>query len=333
VIAIKSRKLAVIVLSLLLGGVCLWLASRNVDFSEAKRIFGASDWRWICVGTAIFGTDLLLRSARWFMILSHRRDGVRYTRLARGLFVGYAVNILLPARLGELFRADYTARIADVSRSATLASIFIERVIDLSAVLLIFGTGLIWAGVDSPSINEVILTGSLVLGGGMLLICVVIFRTARSKELVADLLESWLPPSVARRIINMIGDFTGLFEIVRSRQLFNIIALSVPIWFLEALSVLSVCHAVGLDLDTPSLMMLLGGASLSTLFPGGPGFVGTYQLGYVMVLRNFAIPDAVSLVASSAVQIFVMGFWSVLGLLIWLIAAFPSTLALGHIRD
>ena len=123
--------------------------------------------------------------------------------------------------------------------------------IDLSAALLILGAGSIWAGVDSPSINMVIWSGLLILRAGMLVTCVVIFRTARSKELVTGLLVKWLPESLVRRVINMIGDFTGLFEIVRSHQLLNVIALSVPIWFLESLSVLSVGHAVGLDLMLP----------------------------------------------------------------------------------
>jgi len=81
-------------------------------------------------------------------------------------------------------------------------------------------------------------------------------------------------------------------------------------------------------------MVLLGGSSLSTLFPGGSGFVGTYQLGYMMVLRNFGVSDAVSLDAvsldavsldvSSAVQIFVMGFFAILGLLIWFVEIYEG---------
>jgi len=318
------RKSLMLLLGMLLGAMCLWLASRNVDSKEVRRILQSSDWRWILVGIAIFGADLLLRVVRWSIIVSHRKSGVDYWRLARGLFVGYAVNILLPARLGELFRADYTARLTDISRSAILASIFLERVIDLFAVLLIFGLGLIWAGINSSTIDRVIWSGSAILCSGMLLIYFAIVRTERSKRLVMSLVSKLVPVSLAPRVIGMISDFTGLFDIVRTRRLTHIIGLSVPIWVLESLSVLSVCRAVGLDLNGPTLMVLLGGASLSTLFPTGPGFVGTYQLGYVMVLRNFFVPDALSLVAATAVQIFVMGFYAVLGVLIWIIAPSPS---------
>lgn len=323
---ITLRKLGMILLSMLLGGVCLWFAARNVDAREVERIVRTSDWRWICGGIAVFGADLLMRSIRWFVIVSHRRKHVDFTSLTIGLFVGYAVNILLPARLGELFRADYTARLTNISRSSTLASIFLERVIDLSVVLLIFGGGLVWTGVDSPSIDKVIWSALLILCSGLLLICFALFRTARSKELVAALVAKVLPRSVGPRILGMIGDFAGLFEIVRTRRFIHVIGLSVPIWFLEALSVLCICRGVGLNLDSRTLMVLLGGASLSTLFPTGPGFIGTYQLGYVMVLRNFGIADALSLVASTAVQIFVMGFYAVLGMLIWIVRPIPSSL-------
>ena len=58
------------------------------------------------------------------------------------MLVGYAVNIILPARLGELFRADYGCRLTHVARSAILGSIFIERLVDLLAVVIILSIGL-----------------------------------------------------------------------------------------------------------------------------------------------------------------------------------------------
>jgi uncharacterized protein (TIRG00374 family) len=319
------RKLGLALLGLVVGSVCLWFAGRNVDLDEAKRILASSDWRWIVLGIAIFGADLFLRTVRWKVLLSHRK-AVDYVYIARGLLVGYAVNILLPARLGELFRADFTARLTHLARSVIVASIFIERLTDLFAVLIVFALGLALSGVESPIMDKVIFAGVTGLLMGLFLIYLVIFHAAHEgiRALGAGGISRILPKPIARRASGILSDFASFIEVVRTPRFALVVAITVPIWTLEALSVFSICRAVGLDLTPQSLMVLLGGASLSTLFPSAPGFVGSYQFGYIMVLRNFSVPDTVSLVAATAVQIYLMGVYSVLGLLVWIAAPLLS---------
>ena len=55
------------------------------------------------------------------------RSPVSAAAVLQALLVGYAVNGALPARLGELFRADYLSRRSDFSGSTALASISWRR--------------------------------------------------------------------------------------------------------------------------------------------------------------------------------------------------------------
>jgi glycosyltransferase 2 family protein len=313
-----GRKLMFGLVGLALGAVCFFWAARNVDFVEAKSIFKSSDWRWIVTGIVLFGADLLLRALRWRVILSHRQD-IEYSRVARGLFVGYAVNILLPARLGELFRADYTARLANAPRSAILASIFIERLVDLFMVVTLLGIGLTVAGIQNSAIYRVIFVGVIALGIGILLIGVTILRTARSniRYFLATLTSKLLPEPLASRAMEMSRSFANLIGIVQTRQFAIVLALTIPVWVLEASSVFSICRAISLTLTPVPLMVLLGGASLSTLFPTAPGFVGSYQFAFVLVLSNFDVPETLALVAATSVQLYLMGFYSIWGLFLW----------------
>jgi uncharacterized membrane protein YbhN (UPF0104 family) len=74
------RKAGLAALGLVLGGVCFWLAAREVDIGEARRIFASSDWRWLLAGIYLFGVDLMFRVVRWRVILSHRTN-VAYASL------------------------------------------------------------------------------------------------------------------------------------------------------------------------------------------------------------------------------------------------------------
>src|SRR6185436_17949475 len=49
---------------------------------------------------------------------------------------------VLPARLGEIFRADFLRRRFDVSGSAALGSIIVERLMDGMSVVILLGIGL-----------------------------------------------------------------------------------------------------------------------------------------------------------------------------------------------
>ncbi len=317
-VARSWRRLMVALLGLAVGSVCFWLAARNVDFNEARRSFGSSDWRWIVSGIVLFGIDLLLRTLRWRVIISHHSD-VEYVRLARGLVVGYAVNIILPARLGEFFRADYTARLINIGRPGILASIFIERLLDLFAVLVLFGIGLALAGIQNPTIDRVAVIAALTLTIGTVLIYVAILRAIRQnvKHMLATVVSKLLPDSLGKRVMRIVGDFVNLLDIVRTRRFVQATVLTIPVWIVEAASVFSICRAVGLSLTPAALMLLIGAASLSTLFPTAPGFAGSYQFAFVVVLRNFAVPDTLALVAATGVQVYLMGFYAILGLLVW----------------
>ena len=91
---------------------------------------------WVAIGFRIVRWRLLLRSSN---VLSLWQVG-------QALIVGYAVNNVLPARLGEIFRADFLGRRFGVARSAALGSIIVERLMDGMSVVLLFGIGLIASG-------------------------------------------------------------------------------------------------------------------------------------------------------------------------------------------
>jgi hypothetical protein len=92
----------------------------------------ARRWRtptWIGAAVLAYWVNLMLRIWRWQIILSSVAP-VRYSIVARALLVGYGLNTIIPARLRELFRAEFAKRIFGVSRVWTLTSIEIERVFD-----------------------------------------------------------------------------------------------------------------------------------------------------------------------------------------------------------
>jgi uncharacterized protein (TIRG00374 family) len=313
----RFRKLGLAVFGLAVGGFCLWLALRGVDWRESLRIFRAADPAGVIAGVALYGAGMVMRAGRWRAILAFRAP-VGFGTVLRALLAGYAVNSALPARLGELFRADYMARLTGLSRSAVLASIVVERLLDLIAAVGILVVGMAIVGDRSSASLRTFAVGALaaVAVGTALLLIAARLSHGKAEALLGRLL-SRLPwgSAVARQLGPRVGDFAQLLQIMRSSQFIAVVLATLPIWAIETLGVWSICRAAGVDLALPGMMCLMGAASLSTLMPTAPAYAGSYQFAYVVTLAQFGIGATAAIAAATTVQIYLIGGFTLLGVL------------------
>lgn len=93
---------------------------------------------------------------------------------------------------------------------------------------------------------------------------------------------------------------------------------SIGVWALEALALGVLVRSLGVSLSPPENLMLLGLASLSTLVPTAPGYLGTYQLVFGHVFQIFGYSQTIGIIAATAVQLFCFGTVTILGDLVLL---------------
>ena len=110
---------------------------------------------------------------------------------------------------------------------------------------------------------------------------------------------------------------TGVSSVLRGNAA-TIALCSIGVWTLEAVALGSVVRSFGASLSLTETLMLLGLATLSTLVPTAPGYLGTYQLVFAHVFQMFGYPQTTGILAATAVQIFCFGTVTVLGGLILL---------------
>ena len=68
---------------------------------------------------------------------------VGFNAAFRAVVMGFAATSVLPGRVGELLRPYVLARTARLSASATFGTVVVERLLDLIAVLLLFGISVV----------------------------------------------------------------------------------------------------------------------------------------------------------------------------------------------
>jgi glycosyltransferase 2 family protein len=284
-------------IQLVIGLACtlffLAIAFYRVQLGAVGAALAGADPFWVAAAMLVYALNLAVRAWRWQVIL-RPVAAIPFPIVARALLVGYGLNAVMPARLGELFRAEFFKKTYGLSRVWGLISIVIERLFDGITVIGCLGFGLLFAAAARP--NAGLLINVLVTGG-------VLFGVV----LVAAFC---LSGSVMSRIV---GRFPGLsgrmamvqqgFQILRTWRTLEVVGITLIIYVPDALTLWFLVKAVGLTLGFSDTLVLLGAASLSTLVPSGPAFLGTLQFAYALAVEFAGGARALGIAAATLAQL------------------------------
>lgn len=285
-----------LVLGLVISALFLWATLHRVDLDAvAKAATGASlPVLSLCVVMRTFG--FLFMAARTRTLLKPLVDASGRSLLAAHL-VGFAGNVALPFRMGELLRIEHMARHQGVAPSSLLALVGLERLLDAFMLLVILLLTLPLAAVDLPLPGSVALvaTGVTVAGGAALLLS---HRPELLLRPVAAVLGAIGGP--AERLVmpraRMFAD--GLKGLASPRSVALVLLWTAGYWGTGLVSVRLWLLAFGLDLPFVAPGLVVVSSAFGTAVPAAPGFVGTYHfsvtfaLGLLGVARDVGVSVA-----------------------------------------
>jgi len=311
------KKTIYILLGVIISVILLWLLFRNINFGELGNALAAANYWWLLPNIALVAFAMHQRAFRWKFMLNPIKP-VPFSKLLSATCIGFMANNVLPLRLGEFARA-YSLAFQDreISKSASLATIFIERMVfDLVVLLAIFG--LVVYGSHLP-LQEAMADGALIAIVialiGIIFVMALALKSERSGWLIARLLP-FLSPRIKLTIEQTVLKFSkGLEFIKRPRDLTMVSILTVILWFLMGISNWFVFRAFDFDVPLSASFVLLVVVSVSILVPSSPGFVGVYHYGTVWTLVNYgvdkehALSFALVLHAAQYIPITLMGFY------------------------
>ena len=125
------------VLFLAFGLFLFWLAYRGIDTQTVVDSLSQANLWWIALSLVLGIVSHLSRTLRWRLLLEPlgRKPSVKNTFFA--VMVMYLANLALP-RLGEVSRCSIMKRYEDIPFSKSLGTVFLERMVDMVVLLLMF---------------------------------------------------------------------------------------------------------------------------------------------------------------------------------------------------
>ena len=273
--------------SIAFGLVLVFLLFRvilNVDFGRTFELMGTANVGMLLAGLFAYYLTFPLRSLRWTLILRRVGTNVPYRAATEILFLSWFVNCVVPAKLGDLYRAYLLRGNYGASISRTVGTIFIERVTD---IIVIFGLALaagFWSfrGRNRPEVEALFLAGFIF---AMMLVLLVIALRYQGRHLTRI-----LPERFAALYERFHEGSTGALT---PRVLLPVGAITALVWLLEGTRVYFVIHALALpdmDLGISSSIFVALAASLLTAIPLTPAGIGFVQAGIVGALTLYGVP-------------------------------------------
>ncbi len=289
--------------STLIPIVLIAVAARNVDWTEAGRALGRSQPYYVLLALVVYYATFPLRAWRWSLLIRTGGAVVDWRTLLRILFLGWFVNCIVPAKLGDLYRSYLVKQRFGISLSRTVGVVVAERLLDLLVVfvLLIVGGYVAFGRTVVADLRLVYLTGAAlfaILVGGLAGIYFVAPRIAR------------FFPAEVRRIGRLFRE--GVLHSFRALPAAG--PLTLIIWAAEALRLFFVLTALGLDLPLSGVVFVAVATSLLTTVPLTPAGFGFVEIAMVYVLTQgfgLAQSDAIAVAvvdrAVSVLSVIVIG--------------------------
>jgi uncharacterized protein (TIRG00374 family) len=264
----------------------------NIDLAKTWAYMRGANPALLLAGFVVFYLTFPLRALRWRMLLINAGVPVREGRkswaslpaLMEYLFLSWFANCIVPAKLGDAYRGYLLKRNGHVSFSATLGTIFAERLLDMLGLFTflvisgwwIFGTHL------PPATNIIFISG-------LALVVLIIVGLAGMR---------WFSPFLRRlmpqRLETMYSSFeTAALRSFSPRILPSLTLLTGAVWLLEGFRLFFVIEALGaegLHLSLPVIIFVALASSLLTAIPLTPAGLGVVVGAVTAVL--LALPSA-----------------------------------------
>jgi hypothetical protein len=281
--------------SLVFALVLLFLLFRvvlGIDFGATIDLIRGADPTLLVAALVVYYLTFPLRGGRWWYILGKVGTHIRYWVATEILFLSWFVNCLVPAKLGDLYRAYLLKGNFGGSASRTVGTIFVERIAD---IVIIFGLALaagFWSfrGRQRPEVDFIFVAAFLLVA--LLLTLLLVLRFAGQH------LERFLPG----RVEGFYARFReGSTAALTPRAVSLIGTVTVVIWLAEGLRVFFVIKALDLpdvQLGISAAVFVALVAALLTAIPLTPAGIGFVEAGIVAALSLYGVsPESAVAVA------------------------------------
>lgn len=281
----------------LLAAVLLYFFLRSSDWHAIFSSVKAANIWLLAAGLLLQPPLYLLRAVRWQCFMAPIKK-IKIQPLLSSMMIGFMVSFLFPGRLGEIVRPVLLGAREKVSKTSAFATIVLERIFDMLAVLVLLQIYFLIGTVAPEAVAGrsgsertlmLIRRGGFIalLATAALIAAMILVKLKRDfvSRSVARLAGS-LPASLHKKVTHLFDSFVAGLNVYHDARTFFMIGFySLSIWTGICFSIWICIRAFGIGIPFllvfPIQAILLIGVAIPT-----PGMVGGFHATMKIGLVN-----------------------------------------------
>lgn len=269
----------------------LWLLFQQVEANQLRAAFSAITPSRLLLALLFLGLGYAFRILRWWWMLRKLDPAISLSACGWPFLTSIAVNNLLPFRAGDAFRVMGFRQQLEAPAMRLLASLVVERLLDLLTLLGLFYIGL--QGVKTGVMPEQFLALISWITVAAIMVLLGLLMLPQSIRRWVDWLAS---RPLCRRyawscsLSGHTRHFLEVLHLLRSpRLILQLVLLSLLVWGFEGLMYMSIVRGAQVDTSAAAPWFALSTGTLATLLPSTPGYLGTFDYFAMLGLQGYGV--------------------------------------------
>lgn len=316
-----------------------FIQKANINPQQTWQTIRTANVWFLLAGFVIYYLSFPLRALRWRILLQNvgftKANGVqlpRFWKLVEIIYISFFANVIVPAKLGDLYRAYLLRQDTGVSATRSFGTVLAERLLDL-IVLLLLCIPAIMISLHGKLPWEVELSLEVTLAAVVVgVVGLFLLRMLRNK------IEKIVPMRFRGYYNQLQEGMLGSFH-----RLPTLTVLSIGVWVCEALRFF--CVAFALNLFTGDFLHIIAAAffvglveALLTVIPftgGGVGLVETGMAAMIILLNPATLTTGKSLAAAAILLDRTISLFSIIiiGFVVFILAFGRQAGKIGQTRQ
>ncbi len=319
--------------------MAFFIHQAKINPQETWQTIRSANVLFLLAGFVVYYLSFPLRALRWRILLQNvgftKANGVqlpRFWKLTEIIYISFFANVIVPAKLGDLYRAYLLRQNTGVSATRSFGTVLAERLLDLIVLLLLCIPAIV-ISLHGKMPWEVELSLEVTLAAVVVgVVGLFLLRLLRKK------IERIVPVRFRGYYNHLQEGMLGSFQ-----RLPSLAGLSIGVWMCEALRFFFVAFA--LNLFSGDLLHVVAAAffvglveALLTVIPftgGGVGLVETGMAAMIILLNPATMTTGKSLAAAAILLDRMISLFSiiVIGFVVFLLAFGRQTRKTGQVEQ
>lgn len=281
------KRIAILVVGLIISIASLYLALQGFHLDELWDATAKVQIGFFVLMVVPYILTFMTKVWRWRVLLHPDEKRFRTGTLFSSLMISY---VPLPFRMGEVARGVVLSARTDTPAARVFSTILVEKVLDVLTLLLFLGISLPFVGLPSSLQGSATAFGAIFLVVALVLL-VLVMRPDWVRKLVGVLVAR-LPARLGPRIKETTEHvLDGLAPLSNPPIAVKLVLWSLATWGVNSVTIYLMLLSFNISVPPMAAVVLVVATNLGMAVPSAPGYIGTFELVVVSVLRVLGIAE------------------------------------------